>query len=735
MRLLRLQRAFRLQVAAAVLISLLLTAYVSFLLISNYNSNKALQKNLTIQFQQECERRMIVIQNFFSDRKEDVLNLALSREVSVFFENRDLGMSMAYGLNLSLIPIRERFQELIARRMSGGEAVYSRIVLLDKTGGVLADTASTSGAPGRPFPKSFLAPNYKNGSVFASEDRRHLLVSIAYYFKNAYAGQIIAWMKPELLDRQFLNKKGPSLHQAYILVKKEGTYQVVAGPPRADGLDISAIPAFDLSQEALMAFIAKQKDQPLMLALRLPIPETPFFLVTLVHTAELTGTAKPYQLFVVLGILAAGILGGAIFILVVSVRTLVLRTRLDESLALAKELQTKHEALETEMAERRKAEEALGKSEELFRTLLFNMLDAVIIIDWNGTVLFANPATARLVDLENADAALGQNMAQFLHPDSMAKALEDLITVQQGISGFPGEYKIITATGQEKWVSSLGVEIPFHGISADFVTMRDMTERKQLEEAIHQAKENAEAANRAKSDFLASMSHELRTPLNAIIGFTEIVLDQHFGSINEQQAEYLGHVLQSSRHLLSLINDVLDLSKIEAGKMELEPSEVDFRGLLSSSLTLIKETAARHGFQVSMNVDREIPEIITADERKLKQILYNLLANAVKFTPDGGTIVLSVLRSRRLEMGRDVFRISIADSGIGIKAADLDRIFNPFEQADGSASRRYQGTGLGLSLSRRFVELHGGRLWAESEGEGKGSTFHVEIPEPSKISA
>jgi signal transduction histidine kinase len=135
-----------------------------------------------------------------------------------------------------------------------------------------------------------------------------------------------------------------------------------------------------------------------------------------------------------------------------------------------------------------------------------------------------------------------------------------------------------------------------------------------------------------------------------------------------------------------------------------------------------------------MNVDREIPEIITADERKLKQILYNLLANAVKFTPDGGTIVLSVLRSRRLEMGRDVFRISIADSGIGIKASDLDRIFNPFEQADGSASRRYQGTGLGLSLSRRFVELHGGRLWAESEGEGKGSTFHVEIPELSKIS-
>jgi signal transduction histidine kinase len=245
------------------------------------------------------------------------------------------------------------------------------------------------------------------------------------------------------------------------------------------------------------------------------------------------------------------------------------------------------------------------------------------------------------------------------------------------------------------------------------------------------------------------MSHELRTPLNAIIGFTELVVDKSFGDLTDSQEEYLNDVLQSSRHLLSLINDILDLSKVEAGKLELQPSEVNLEILFKNSIVMVKEKAIKHGLKLSTKI-KEIQDTIHADKRKLKQVVYNLISNAVKFTPDGGSIIVSAyslnLPERRMSTqdGREIslpapndheqtdkanfVEVSIKDTGIGISQENLDRIFNPFEQIDGSYSRKYQGTGLGLSLSRDLIELHGGRIWAESEGEGTGSTFRFVIP-------
>lgn len=237
--------------------------------------------------------------------------------------------------------------------------------------------------------------------------------------------------------------------------------------------------------------------------------------------------------------------------------------------------------------------------------------------------------------------------------------------------------------------------------------------------------EQAKTASRSKSEFLANMSHELRTPLNHIIGFTEIVVDRNFGPLNAQQEEFLGDVLSSGRHLLALINEILDLSKVEAGKMELESSMVYLRPLMENSLSMIREKAMKHRIKLTT----EIPEAsgaFLADERKLKQILYNLLSNALKFTPDGGSIRVGVAPEK--DASAPGLRFTVADTGVGINAPDLERIFLPFEQADSSASRKFQGTGLGLALTRKFVELHGGTIWAESEGEGKGSRFHFILP-------
>jgi len=401
--------------------------------------------------------------------------------------------------------------------------------------------------------------------------------------------------------------------------------------------------------------------------------------------------------------------------------------------------------------EKQDALEALQRKITEMNSFINNIPDMAWLKDTDSRYITANKAFCNAVGMD-LEFLINNTCKVCFDKEAAEKFQEDDRKVMQSKGQMIFEAKIIDSQNNEIWLETIKSPIldELGKVTGTVGIARNITDRVLVELETKKAKEEAEAANQAKSEFLANMSHELRTPLNHIIGFTELVVDKSFGGLNEVQEEYLDDVLHSSRHLLSLVNDILDLSKVEADKLKLETAAVNLKVILKNSLTMIKEKAMKHSIQLSNDIE-DIPETIIADKRKLKQVMYNLLSNAVKFTPDGGEIYLTanlVDGSSLIDGGKSqvdvegdltamdheprasqkLIQISLTDSGIGLKREDLERIFLPFEQVDSSTNRKFQGTGLGLSLTKSLVELHGGTIRAESNGEGKGSTFRFTIP-------
>ncbi|MDT8316630.1 MAG: ATP-binding protein [bacterium] len=286
------------------------------------------------------------------------------------------------------------------------------------------------------------------------------------------------------------------------------------------------------------------------------------------------------------------------------------------------------------------------------------------------------------------------------------------------IAGGNLDHRILIHTGDE--IEDLANE--FNNMTSELESLYHGLEEKVRERTVELEESNRELekANRLKSEFLANISHELRTPLNSIIGFSEVLQDGLYGEINDKQGKYLGNIHKSGKHLLELINSILDLSKIEAGRMEFHPEEISFRDAAKEVENVIKPLAIKKGIDLKFFIEDTLDEI-TADRLKLKQILYNLLGNAIKFTPDKGSVALEAKKEGAF------IKVAVKDTGIGIKEEELDLIFESFRQADGSHSRDFEGTGLGLTLTRKFIDMHGGQIRAESV-EGEGSSFIFTLP-------
>ena len=370
--------------------------------------------------------------------------------------------------------------------------------------------------------------------------------------------------------------------------------------------------------------------------------------------------------------------------------------------------------------QKRMQEELLG-SEEKLRAILDNATAVVYVKDLQGRFLMVNRQFKEIFHLKDKDIINKSNYEIFEQETADVFHRNDQKVLQTG-SALEFEEAAMVAGVERTYIS---LKFPLWSLSGKPYAVcgisTDITDRKRMAIELEAAKLTAESASRAKSDFLAAMSHELRTPLNAIIGFSEVLSMQNFGPLNKKQKEYVSDVFKSGKHLMSLINDILDLSKIEAGKMELELGECLIASIVQTSVAMIKDRAAHHGITINVDVDESI-HIIRVDERKLKQVMFNLLSNAIEFTPDGGRVGIEILRTEARTL-----LFCISDTGAGIEERDKAKIFQEFVQ--GSVPQRHrQGTGLGLVLTKRIVELYGGKIWFESKGKNKGTKFYFTLP-------
>ena len=381
----------------------------------------------------------------------------------------------------------------------------------------------------------------------------------------------------------------------------------------------------------------------------------------------------------------------------------------------------------------KQAEEALQVSEERLKLALEGSGDGLWDWDITNSKVYVSPRWLEMLGYAENELSINlSNWANLIHPDDKSWVL-DLLNdhLQNSNARYAYDYRVQTKSGEWKWIANFGKVVardkdgkPLRMVG----THKDISDRKKAEEQLQLSSERLSLANaelsraaRLKDEFLAGMSHELRTPLNAILGMSEILIEEIHGSLNNQQKQSVNLIDSSGKHLLNLINDILDLSKIEAGKMELEISSVAIQQLCKDSLSFVKEMAYKKNIAISCDIAQNIDHI-GLDERRIRQVLINLLNNAVKFTPEGGKVKLSVNCPEP-----EKIEFAISDNGIGIAADQMDKLFHPFVQIDSKLSRRYSGTGLGLSLVRRIVELHGGSIALESKLD-RGSCFTVTLP-------
>ena len=463
-----------------------LLVYVSFLLITNYHSAISIQQNLVEMRRQELVQRTEELRNFFDDRKEDVANLVLSREVAVFFENKALGMSMEYGLGQSLVAMRASFIRLMQRKKMGEDTIYSRIVFIDPGGAPLIDTDSPAGSVARDGKSKPCYPpaRRKEGIFTAWQDGEEMLVSVPYEFKNAYSGQIIAWIKPAVIYDHVLRREQASKSGTYIVSGKGYIYEPQTAPRRPDLPDIAA-----LTPGRPHEFVMEGPGKPVaMIALRVPVKGTPFFLVHVFPTQEVYGKLAPRNQLVGMGVAAAAIFAALVLVLMVNIKSMVLKARLDESALRERDIQEKNRQLEAEINERRQTERSLRESEE--RYALASQASNAGLWDWDIDKNEVHYSVRWKALLGYGEDEIGTGVGEWLdrvHPSDLAQLKIEMNSHLDGLTAhLQNEHRVLRKDGTYRWMFTRAVAVRNEDGRAYRMcgSESDVNDRKEAEEQL-----------------------------------------------------------------------------------------------------------------------------------------------------------------------------------------------------------------------------------------------------------
>lgn len=707
----------------AILMLTVITGFFIFLITAIYVSQLRLKEVAIESLRQDLESHATAVSHFFSEIDSDLQELGQHYDISAFFENKALGMSQGHGLRANQLAIANSLDRLIARGRIGKENIYNHVQFFDADGELLVTRSdkAVAGEVGATLPAHLQCdePNVIALKGDAGPSFK-VVVSSPYYFRNFRAGQIVAEIAMETVFQQLMQLHQDSLNSLVLLLDADRRI-LFTSPKPASSLFCADIPSLNnVSVDDVQTFECSDENthNKKMIALGTSVERTPFTLAVVLPMEEISGYLSSRRMLWGLCAFGVIVLGTTVFVWISLARYVALRVRLDEASRKENEIAVKNQELIHEVEERRRVEDALRKSEKRYRDLFDNISDFIYTHDFAGHFLSINSAVASALG-RSKEEIIGRKITEFIAPEHKELFHHRYMPMIMEERQFSGVVVFNTGDGARRHIEVKNSIVIEKGEAVSIRgSGRDVTERVRAVDAMHKAMEAAEIANQAKSQFLANMSHEIRTPLNAILGMTDLVLDTE---LNAEQREYLNTVRLSGDLLLRVVNDILDFSKIEAGKLQIEPHDFELRDLLDELAEIFRESTVRKGIEMVFSLPNDVPTALIGDSRRLSQIFVNLLGNAVKFT-DVGEIVVSVTCMEQSERHVNL-EFAVRDTGIGIKPESIDKLFSAFTQVDGSSTRKYGGTGLGLVISKKLVELMQGTIWVESEF-GKGSTFH-----------